>query len=70
MNTPRRQRPLPNGSSGSTVEVLLGLTVVGASALTAFALLPRRRRRSPPDDNEPAGDARGKDDDDAGDPAR
>ena len=52
MNRPCGQRPLANGSSGSTVEVLLGLTVVGASVLTAFALLPRRRRRQPPEQPE------------------
>ncbi len=48
MNAPCHQRPMHNGSSGSTVEVLLGLTVIGASVLTAYALLPRRRRREEP----------------------
>jgi hypothetical protein len=62
MNAPRSQRPLGNGSSGSTVEVLLGLTVVGASMLTAFALLPRRRRREPPDDSEAKKDEEERDD--------
>jgi len=62
MNAPHRQRPLHNGSSGSTVEVLLGLTVVGASMLTAFALLPRRRRREPPDESEAPEDEEERDD--------
>lgn len=60
------QRPLSNGSSGSTVEVLLGLTVVGASVLTAFALLPRRRGKpeSPPTDEAPPAESEPRDDDD------
>lgn len=33
--------PLRNGSSGTTIEILLLLTVTGASALTLLALGPR-----------------------------
>lgn len=54
MTIPCSQRPLHNGSSGSTVEVLLGLTIVGASVLTAYALLPWQRRREQPDEDEPS----------------
>jgi len=35
------KRPLPNGSSGTTIEILLLLTVSGASALTLLALRSR-----------------------------
>ena len=63
MNGPHRQRPLHNGSSGSTVEVLLGLTVVGSAVLTAFALLPRRRSRTtPPAEEAPPTDDKDRDD--------
>lgn len=65
MNAPCRQRPMLNGSSGSTVEVLLGLTVVGASVLTAFALLPGRRRRQPPEQPEAEPDGEKQDRDEA-----
>ncbi len=38
MHAPTLQRPTRNGSSNSTVEILITLVVVGASALTAMAL--------------------------------
>ncbi len=66
MNAPCRQRPMHNGSSGSTVEVLLGLTVVGASVLTAFALLPRRRRRQEPEQSDGETDQHSEERDDDG----
>lgn len=43
------RRPVQNGSSGSTIEILVMLTFAGASALTLLALQPRRARNADPD---------------------
>jgi hypothetical protein len=46
--------PVENGS-GAVVEVLVGLTVLGAAALAALAVLGRRADKEPdrkPDDGE------------------
>jgi hypothetical protein len=45
------QRPMNNGSSGTTFELLVGLTAIGASALTVLALTIRRPPREA--DKEP-----------------
>lgn len=54
-------RPLRNGSSNSTVEILIALVVIGASALTALALVPRPSRdvdqEQDPKDDGPGDDA-------------
>ncbi len=47
-------RPTANGSSDSTVELLMMLVTFGASALTVLALAPRRPK---PDRENPARDA-------------
>ncbi len=42
----RGNRPCRNGSSGTTLEILVALTLAGASALTFLALRPTRERSS------------------------
>jgi hypothetical protein len=37
------RRPVSNGSSSATLEVLVAMTFVGASAWTVWALVARRR---------------------------
>lgn len=54
------REPCRNGSSGTTIEVLLLLTVVGASALTLLGL---RRERPPATKDEDATDAEDRDPD-------
>lgn len=49
MGISRRQQPLPNGSGNTTLEVLIGLTVLGASVLSVLAVL-RGPRRPPRDE--------------------
>lgn len=41
-------RPLQNGSSDTTIEILIALSVFGSSALTLFALSPRDEKKPSP----------------------
>ncbi|MCC6214595.1 MAG: hypothetical protein IT376_06985 [Polyangiaceae bacterium] len=43
------QRPRSNGSSDATILTLVGLTLIGACALTALALGRGRARPEPPE---------------------
>ncbi len=47
------QRPMTNGSSGTTFELLVGLTAIGASALTVLALSLRRPKPEAEEESEP-----------------
>lgn len=64
MRAPCRQRPLRNGSSDTTLEVLLALTLLGASVLTAMAVLRPSAPRDDGGERQPNEDAEhGVDDD-------
>jgi hypothetical protein len=54
---PQQQRPLRNGSSNTTFDILVALSVLGASALTLIAVLRAPRRDQPGDDRDARGDA-------------
>ncbi|MEB2311168.1 MAG: hypothetical protein OZ921_08725 [Sorangiineae bacterium] len=45
MPRPLHQRPPRNGSSDSTVEIVIALITIGASVLTAMAFAPRTKLR-------------------------
>jgi hypothetical protein len=55
-----RQRPERNGSSNTTFDILVALTVLGASALSVLAVLRSGRER--PDDDAPSAEEDERDD--------
>jgi hypothetical protein len=57
------QRPIRNGSSNTTFDIIVALSVLGASALTLLAVLRPGRARSDGDD-EPHESKDGEDHDD------
>jgi hypothetical protein len=49
---PAEQRPIPNGGAGTTLEILIALTLLGTATLTVVVLRGRRKRANDTDEGE------------------
>jgi hypothetical protein len=48
---PAEQRPVRNGGAGTTLEILIALTLVGTAVLTVAVLRGRRKRAEKDEDD-------------------